>query len=58
MRIEPRERKSIKEIDYLNDYEEKKEKEDFIRIGGTLRDGWDGLKCVMDNQHVLVQIER
>ena len=56
MRIEPgwrEERRSIKEIDYLNDYEEKKEKEDFIRIG------WDRLNCVLlDNQHVLVQIER
>ena len=51
MRIEPEWRRSIKEIDYLNDYEEKKEKEDFIRIE------W-GLKCVLDNQHVLVQIRR
>ena len=53
LRIEPRERRSIKEIDYLNDYGEKKEKEDFIRIKWP-----DGLKCVLDNQHVLVQIGR
>ena len=46
-------RRSIKEIDYLNDYGKKKEKEDFISIGWP-----NGLKCVLDNQHVLVRIKR
>ena len=51
MRIEPDGgRRSIIEIDYLKDYGEEKWKEDFIRI-------W-GLKCLLDNQHVLVQIGR